>query len=110
MSHRIVKRQFGWSRRKVRTPIAASRATWQDSSPWRISIAITAPGNAAERYSVRSLSLSAMAANRGGSAGEIAGALDLLLQQQHAAEQRFRRRRAARVVHGDPHDPVTHTT
>src|SRR6266851_3868135 len=106
MSHSIVKRQRGSSRRKRSTSISAARATRQVSSPWRISLATAAPGRAAERYSASSLSLSSMPVNRWGSAGEGAGALDLFLQQQDAVEQRFGGRRAARDIDVDRHDAV----
>src|SRR5713226_4398514 len=101
MSHKSVKRHRGSSRRKPSKRVSASRATRQVSSPWRISLAITAPGTAAERYSARSLSLSSMI----GSAGEVAAALDLFLQQQDAVKQRFGGRRAARDIDVDRHDP-----
>src|SRR5947207_15306868 len=106
MSHKRVKRHRGSSRRKPSASISAARAMRQVSSPWRISLAITPPGRAAERYSARSLSLSSMPINRWGSAGEVAAALDLLLQQQDAVEQRFGGRRAARDIDVDRHDPV----
>src|SRR5579864_9017047 len=101
MSHSIVKRHLGSSRRKPSTRISASRATRQVSSPRRISLASNAPGSAPERYSARSLSLSSMPVNRSGSAGELAAALDLLLQQQDAVEERLGGRRAARDIDVD---------
>src|SRR5713101_3669710 len=102
MSQSTQKRHFGSSRRNLRTRGNASRSTWQQSSPPRMSLSITAPGNAAERYSAKALSFSSI----GELAGEVAGAPDLLLQQQNAIQQRLGGWRTARHIDVDRHDPV----
>src|SRR5712691_5568220 len=71
MSQRTQKRHFGSSRRNLRTRGNASRSTRQQSSPPRMSVAITAPGNAAERCSARALSFSSI----GGAGVTNAGAI-----------------------------------
>src|SRR5215212_4333602 len=106
MSHSSVKRHFGSSRRNCITPSSASRSTWHDSSPWRISVAVTASGSAAATYSASCWSVSSINFEPLGSPPEPALALDLLLQEQDAVEQRLGGWRAARHIDVDRHDAV----
>src|SRR5438105_15407255 len=102
MSHNTVKRQSESSRRKIKTWGKASRTTRQQSSPAMISVVIKASDSAAGRCSASASSLLSI----GGSAGEIVGPPNLLLQQQYAVEQRLSCRLATRYVDVNRHDPV----
>src|SRR5262245_38559408 len=75
------------------------------SSPKVTSWPVTAPGSAAATISPNVLRASLIRA----SPLDRPGTADLLLQQQHAVEQCLRRRRAARHVNVDRHDPIAAT-
>src|SRR5260370_11247425 len=92
------------SRRKVATFTMSSAFALIVNSPCATRWLVTEPGSAPAIISPNLSSVSSMARNP--SALDRAGAADLLLQQQHAVEQRFGGRRAARNVDVDPHDAL----
>src|SRR5262249_61476841 len=90
------------SRRKVATFTMSPAFAVIVSSPCATRWSLTEPGSAPAIISPSLSSVSSMAQNP--SALDRAGAADLLLQQQHAVEQRFGGRRGAGDGDDDRHD------
>src|SRR5450432_931584 len=105
MSMMLTKRQAGSSRRNFATstilPASIVTLSWLKATEWLIA----APGSALTIVCPKASSLPSSITQKP-SAFDRAGAADLLLQQQHAVEQRLRRRRAARNIDVDRHDAV----
>src|ERR1700761_899016 len=104
MSVMLTKRQLASSRRKRATSTIFSAETsivsWLKATVWPLA----APGSALTIVCPRASSLPSSITLP--LAFDGAGAPDLLLQQQHAVKQRFRRRRAAGHVNVDRHDAI----
>src|SRR5690349_14414209 len=104
MSMMLTKRSAGSSRRCFTTSTIFAASTLTVSWLNAIECPVAAPGSALTIVCPRASSLPSSITKP--SAFDRAGAPDLLLQQQHAVEQRFRGRRAARHVDVDRHDAV----
>src|SRR5664279_3484084 len=99
-----MKRQPGSSRRNFTTSTILSGCTFTVSCPNAIVCPLAAPASAPTIVCPKASSLPSSIPKP--LAFDGSGAPDLLLQQQHAIEQRFRRRRAAGHVDVDGHDAV----
>src|SRR5262252_5806451 len=104
MSMMLQNWQRSSSRRKLATFTRSPALALIVNSPCATRWPVTEPGSAPAIISPSLSSVSSMARNP--SALDRAGAADLLLQQQHAVEQRFGGRRAAGNVDVDRHDAV----
>src|ERR1700744_2626130 len=103
----LTKRQGGSSRRYLMTSTIFSACPVTGSWLNATQCSLAAPGSALTMVWPRASSLPSSITQP--SAFDGAGAADFLLQQQHAIEQRFRRRRAAGHVDIDRHDTVAAT-
>src|SRR5690606_33328611 len=99
---KLTNRHCTSSRRNVSTSMMSSGSTSIVSSPRLTSAEPMRPTNFSFRYEARSRSASSLMS----SPLDRAGTANLLLQQQHAVEQRLSRRRAARYVDVDRHDAI----
>src|SRR5579859_4200017 len=101
----LMKRQEGSSRKYFTTSTIFSARTVTVSWLKATECPLAAPGSALTIVWPKASSLPSSILTKP-SAFDGADAADLLLQQQHAVEQRLRRRRAARHVDVDRHDAV----